>query len=77
MRPLVAFVSFYRDGAKVLETEPVGVSDGWDPNPGPCRFVSPSPLAALQPGPYDCQVTVLDPSGNRAAFWRAPIVVIR
>ena len=77
MRPLVAFVSFYRDGAKALETEPLGVSDGWDPASRTVPIRLTVSLATLQPGPYDCQVTVLDPAGNRAAFWRAPIVVTR
>ena len=35
------------------------------------------PAAAdLPPGRYDCQVTVLQPDGNKAAFWRAAIVLI-
>ena len=77
MRPLVAFVTFYREGAAAFETEPLGVTDGWDPKSKavPIRFTIPP--ARLQPGSYDCQVTVLDPAGGRAAFWRAPIVVIR
>jgi hypothetical protein len=33
-------------------------------------------LANLPPGKYDCQVTVLDPAGQKAAFWQAPIVVV-
>jgi hypothetical protein len=31
----------------------------------------------LPPGQYDCQVTVLDPGGNRTAFWRAGITIIK
>lgn len=75
MRPLVAFVAFYRDGARAFETEPVGISEGWDPKSKavPIRFTIS--LAGLQPGVYDCQVTVLDPAGGRAAFWRASIVI--
>ena len=34
------------------------------------------PLIDFEPGSYDCQVTVLDATGQKAAFWRAPIVVI-
>jgi hypothetical protein len=34
------------------------------------------PLADLAPGRYDCKVTVLDSTGDEAAFWHAPIVVI-
>ena len=35
------------------------------------------PPGALTSGAYDCQVTVLDPTANRAAFWRAPVRIIR
>jgi VWFA-related protein len=77
MRPLAAFVTFFRDGATVLEAGPLGVSEGWNPasKAVPIRFSIP--LGALPPGPYKCQVTVVDPAGGRAAFWHAPIVVIR
>jgi hypothetical protein len=34
------------------------------------------PLERFAPGRYDCQVTVLDPGARKAAFWRAPIVVV-
>jgi hypothetical protein len=77
LRPLVAFVAFYRDGARIFETEPLAVTEGWDPKSKavPIRFTLA--LGALPPGAYDCQVTVLDPTDGRAAFWRAPIVVIQ
>jgi hypothetical protein len=35
------------------------------------------PLKGLEPRSYDCQVTVLDPEDGRAAFWRAPIVLVK
>jgi hypothetical protein len=34
------------------------------------------PLANLRPGEYECEVNVLDPGGQKAAFWRAPVMVI-
>jgi hypothetical protein len=77
MRPLVAFVTFYRDGAKAFDTEMLDIADGWDPKTRavPIRFtIAPGSLVA---GEYDCQVTVLDPSANRVAFWRSPIVIAR
>jgi hypothetical protein len=60
-RPLVAFVTFYLDGVKTFETEPLAVADGWNPNSKavPIRFSIP--LESLKPGTYDCHVTVLDP----------------
>jgi VWFA-related protein len=77
MRPLAAFVTFYRDGARVFETEALGVNEGWDPKSRavPIRFTIP--LSPLSPGPYDCQVTVLDPAAAKAAFWRSAIVIKR
>ncbi|MGE5835638.1 MAG: VWA domain-containing protein [Acidobacteriota bacterium] len=77
MRPLAAFVTFYRDGARIFETEALGVTDGWDPGSRavPIRFTIN--LGGLTPGPYDCQVTVLDPGGGKAAFWRVPVVITR
>jgi VWFA-related protein len=77
MRPLIAFVSFYRDDVKVMETAPLPVTEGLDPKSKavPMRFRIP--LDKIGTGKYDCQVNVLDPSGNKVAFWRAPIVVLQ
>jgi hypothetical protein len=33
-------------------------------------------MAKLQPGKYTCQVSVLDPAGQKFAFWRAPIALL-
>ncbi len=77
MRPLVAFVSFYRDNVKVMETAPLPVTEGLDPKSKavPMRFSIP--LDKIGTGKYDCKVSVLDPLGNKVAFWRAPIVVLQ
>jgi hypothetical protein len=32
-------------------------------------------MAKLQPGRYTCQVSVLDPTAQKFAFWRAPMVL--
>jgi VWFA-related protein len=75
-QPLVAFVSFYRDGVKAFETQPLAVTDGLDPRSKavPLRFTVP--LTDVEPGRYEAQVSVVDPGGTKAAFWRAPIVVV-
>jgi VWFA-related protein len=75
-QPLVAFVSFYRGQVKAFETPPLAVSDGLDPRTKavPLRFSLS--VAELPPGQYECQVTVLDPTGQKAAFWQAPIVLV-
>jgi VWFA-related protein len=75
--PMVAFVAFYRGESKVLETPPRSVTEGLSNRLKtlPLRFdIS---LDQLSPGAYNCQVTVLDPMGQKAAFWLAPIVVVQ
>lgn len=75
-RPIVAFVSFYHGQVKTFETAPLALTQDSDAKlkAMPLRFVLS--LEKLPPGQYDCQVTVLDPTGQKAAFWQAPIVVI-
>ncbi len=77
VEPLVAFVTFYRGQTKVFETPPRAVSDGLNNRlkTMPLRF--DLALDQLPPGAYNCQVTVLDPSGQKAAFWQAPIVIVQ
>jgi VWFA-related protein len=75
-QPLVAFVAFYRGPSKVYETPPRSITQGMDNRlkTMPVRF--DLSLDSLQPGAYNCQVTVLDPAGQKAAFWQAPVVVV-
>ena len=75
-QPLIATVSFIRAKVKAFETAPLQVTQGLDAKSKalPLRF--DVPLSKLQPGKYTCQVTVLDPAGQKFAFWRAPVVLI-
>jgi VWFA-related protein len=75
-QPLVAFVTFLKGDQKVLETDPLQVIDGIDPRSKavPLRFSIP--LNTLDIGRYDCQVTVLEPTGQKVAFWQAPIALV-
>jgi len=77
MSPVVAFVSFYQDGHKVMETKPIAVVEGMDPRSKaiPIRFSIP--LTSLETGQYDVQVSVLEPTGQKVAFWSAPISVVQ
>ena len=76
-QPLVAFVSFYRGDVKAFETAPMMVTEGLDAKTKavPLRFSLP--LESFATGRYDCQVTVIDPTAQKIAFWRAPIVIVR
>jgi hypothetical protein len=75
--PLVAFVSFYRDQKKVLETDPVAVMPQAGSRLGLVPLSFHVGLGELPPGEYECQVTVLDGAGHRAAFWRASVMLVR
>jgi VWFA-related protein len=77
-RPLVAYVTFYREGEKVSETRPIQTSGSQAPGrlksiPMEFRVL----LMELPPGRYDCQISVLDPDGHKAAFWQAPVVFLQ
>jgi hypothetical protein len=76
VQPLVAFATFYRDGVKAFETQPVTAGEGSDrtSKPVPIRFTIP--VDGVPPGRYECQVTVIDPASSRAAFWQAPIAIV-
>jgi hypothetical protein len=52
------------------------VSEGLDPKSKavPLRFNLA--LEKLQPGEYNCQVTVLDTGAQKAAFWQAPVMLV-
>jgi len=77
MRPMVAVLSLYRGDEKTFETAPLPVVGGMHPKSKavPLRFSVP--LASIEPGRYECQVTVLDPETGKAAFWRQPLAVVQ
>ena len=76
VQPLVAFVTFYRGQTKVFETPPLPVSEGLNNKLKTVPLKFTLSLSQLLPGEYNCQVTVLDPTGNKAAFWQAPVMLI-
>src|SRR6266850_1036171 len=75
-QPLIAFVTFYRGKSKAFETTPLEVVDGLDPKSKalPLRFSLS--LSKLPAGEYNCQITILDPTGQKAAFWPAPVMLV-
>lgn len=76
IRPLVAFVGFYRGQKQAFETQPIEVREGVNNRMKVVPLQFEIPLGELEPGRYDCQVTVLDPTGQKAAFWQAPVVLV-
>ena len=75
-QPLVASVSFYRDGTKVYESAPLAIVAGLNPKTKAVPLQFTVSLEGFPTGRYDCQVSVLDPTAAKATFWRAPIVII-
>ena len=74
-QPLVAFVTLYRGQKKAFETRPIAVASASANRLKILPIQFSIALADLAPGKYDCQVTVLDPTGQKAAFWQAPVVL--
>jgi VWFA-related protein len=76
-QPLVAVAAFFRGDVKAFETQPLAVTEGIDARSKAVPLRLTIPLADVAPGRYEFQVTVLDPGGRKAAFWRAPVVLVR
>jgi VWFA-related protein len=74
--PLVAFVSFSNAQTKVFETQPMEVVDGLNNRLKTMPLSFTVTLDQLPVGKYDFQVTVLDPTRQKATFWRAPVMVV-
>jgi hypothetical protein len=75
--PLFAYVSLYRNQKLAMETVPIAVM----PRPGTRLGIVPLSfqvsLGDLEAGSYQCQISVLDPASNRAAFWQGSIMVLQ
>jgi VWFA-related protein len=75
-QPLFAFVSLYLGGNKVLETPPTAVVPSTTSRLGTMPFSFIVDIDRLAAGNYDCQMTILDPTTQKATFWQAPILIV-
>jgi hypothetical protein len=75
-QPIIAHVSFYRAQRKAFETLPIEVTNGMNNRLKTMPLSFRIALDQLPPGEYECQVTVLDPTGQKGAFWRAPVMLV-
>jgi VWFA-related protein len=73
--PLIAFVTFYRGQTKAFETPPMQVTESLNNRLKTMPLKFTFSLQKLPPGEYQCQVTVIDPTGEKAAFWQAPVML--
>ena len=76
-QPLVSYVTFYQGGTKVFETPPMKVVTGMNNVLKTMSLNFDIALKDIPLGEYDCQVSVLDPAGQRIAFWRAPVKLVQ
>jgi VWFA-related protein len=74
--PATAYLTFYQAERKVFETQPLILPEPAATSSKAQRLRLRVPLTALAPGRYECQLTVLDPAGPRAAFWQAPVKIV-
>ncbi|MFZ0338654.1 MAG: VWA domain-containing protein, partial [Terracidiphilus sp.] len=75
-QPLFAFVTLYQGGKKMYETPPESIVPSATSRLGTMRLNFDLSVDSLPRGSYDCQVTVIDPSTQKAAFWRASITLV-
>ncbi len=75
-QPVVAYVSFLSGQTKVFESQPILATPTPGSRIGMTALSFSIPLAAVPPGAYDCQITVLDPAGGKSSFWQAPIKIV-
>ncbi len=76
-QPLVAVVTFYRGQNKAFESRPIEVREALNNRLKTMPLEFDIRLDQLAPGRYDCQVSVLNPVGQKVAFWQAPILVVQ
>ncbi|MFZ0303778.1 MAG: VWA domain-containing protein, partial [Terracidiphilus sp.] len=74
--PLFAFVSLYKGDQKVYETSPTAIAPSTVNRLGTMPLTFDLGVKGLEPGPYQCQVTILDPATQKANYWRAPVVLV-
>ena len=74
--PLVAFATIYQGDRKAFETTPIEITEAWTNRVKTMPIAFSLSLDKLPPGKYNCQVTILNPAGQKAAFWQAPVVVV-
>jgi hypothetical protein len=74
-QPLLAYVTFFRNNAKAFETALLPVTEGMNTRIKTVPLKFSIGLTNLPTGRYDCQVTVVNPNGQKAAFWQAPVIV--
>ena len=75
--PVTAYIGLYRGGTKFFETSAAEFRAREGTRLKTAGIGFEVPLAPLDAGRYDCQVTLIDRRTGRTLFWRAPVWVAR
>jgi hypothetical protein len=75
-QPVAAYVTFSREGQDPMEIPAFVVSNGLDVKSKAVPIKLALRLEGIAPGEYLLQVSVLEPTGQKAAFWQAPVKII-
>ena len=75
-KPLIAYVTFFQGDVKVFETHPLPIVDGLNTRSKAVPIRLSVPLEKIPPGRYDCQIAVIEPAGQKVAFWQAAIAIV-
>jgi hypothetical protein len=70
-------VSLYQGGRKAFESALISASPMAGSRLGTVPLSFQIGLGDLAPGEYQCQISVLDPSGHRVAFWVNPVKLVK
>jgi VWFA-related protein len=75
-RPLAAFVTFTRGTSRAVQLPARVITDGLDARSKAVPIKLTIPLSDLEPGEYTCQITLLDTTAQKAAFWQSRVMVV-
>jgi hypothetical protein len=75
-QPVTAFGTFYRGSERVMRVPARVVDEGLRPGSKAVPVRLTIPLGDLVPGEYLGQVTILETTGQKAAFWQSSILVV-
>jgi VWFA-related protein len=73
--PVAVIVTFFKGAEKAFEA-PFTVAEGMDPKSKAVPLKLTIPLVELAAGDYVCQITVLDSTVQKAAFWQAMVKIV-
>ncbi|HTG73246.1 MAG TPA: VWA domain-containing protein [Terriglobia bacterium] len=76
MHPLAAVVTLLKGEEIVFESPAFTVTEGMDPKSKAVPFKLTLPLESVAPDDYVFQISIIDPTAQKAAFWQAPVKIV-